>query len=119
MFIKRLKALREEKGFSQAKLAELINITQQAVGKWETGKSTPDPEMIVKLANLFNVSADYLLGRQVNTDKSSNLTLDAATQELINVFSSLNDDGRNKVLEYAQDISSTKKYMFNKNKETG
>lgn len=62
MFAKRLKELRDENGISQAKLAELTNITQQAIGKWETGKSTPDPEMIVKLANLLDVSTDYLLG---------------------------------------------------------
>lgn len=57
-----LKRLREQKGISQQKLAELLGVTQQAVGKWEKGKSEPDTETLAKLAKLFDASVDYLLG---------------------------------------------------------
>ena len=43
MFAQRLKELRKLNGLSQAALSSLLGVTQQAVGKWETGRSTPDP----------------------------------------------------------------------------
>jgi len=39
------------------------SLTQQAINKWESGKSSPDPEMIKNLADFFECSADYLVGR--------------------------------------------------------
>ncbi len=62
MFQERLKSLRKEKGFSQKSLSQLLDVTQQAVGKWETGRSSPDPATLARLASLLDTSADYLLG---------------------------------------------------------
>lgn len=62
MFTQRLKQLRSEKELSQAKLAEMLNMSQQAVAKWETKKATPDPATLIVLAGYFDVSVDYLLG---------------------------------------------------------
>lgn len=62
MFHERLRALRKEKGFSQKYLSEQLNVTQQAVGKWETGRSSPDPSTLAQLASLLDTSADFLLG---------------------------------------------------------
>ena len=47
---------------SQAELASLLGVTQQAVGKWESGKSSPDPTTVAKLAEILDTTADYLLG---------------------------------------------------------
>lgn len=63
MLPEKLKALRNEMGISQASLADTLGLSQQAIGKWETGNSEPDTDMLIKLASLFNVSVDYLLGR--------------------------------------------------------
>lgn len=63
MFIERLKQLRAEKNISQAALANVMGVSQQAVAKWETDKATPDPSAISKLADYFGVTSDYLLGR--------------------------------------------------------
>lgn len=63
MFAKRLKKLRVNNGYSQAKLAQLLGCTQQAIARWETEKTSPDNESLVKIANLFRVSVDYLLGK--------------------------------------------------------
>ena len=60
-----LKALRNEKGISQASLANMLGLSQQAVAKWETGNSEPDSEMLISLASFFGVSVDYLLGRTI------------------------------------------------------
>lgn len=58
-----LKRLREQEGISQQNLADIVGVTQQAVGKWENGKSEPDTAMLSKLASYFGTSIDYLLGR--------------------------------------------------------
>lgn len=62
MFTKRLKELRKARGLSQGALAKELGLSQQAVGKWETGRSTPDPATLAALAAFFKVSVDYLLG---------------------------------------------------------
>lgn len=58
----RLKELRTEKKLSQTKLAELFNISQQAVSHYEKGIRDIDSSLIKNLAKFFDVSTDYLLG---------------------------------------------------------
>lgn len=67
MFSERLKKLRTEKHLSQKELAEKLEMSQQAIAKWENNQTTPNPEMLVRIADFFDVSADYLLGR-INQD---------------------------------------------------
>ncbi|MEG0179416.1 MAG: XRE family transcriptional regulator [Oscillospiraceae bacterium] len=62
MFEKRLKELRKLKGVSQVTLANVLEVTQQAVGKWETGRSSPDMQTLARIADFFAVTVDYLLG---------------------------------------------------------
>lgn len=59
---KRIKELRKENKISQMELAEKCMVKQSCVSKWERGSTLPDAEMIIKLTQIFNVSADYLLG---------------------------------------------------------
>ena len=59
----RLKELRKEKGISQEQLARNLGINQTAVSQWETGRTLPSADLIYKMAEYFNVSTDYLLGR--------------------------------------------------------
>lgn len=61
MFGERLKQLRKEKKVSQKTLADALFISQQAIAKWESDKSSPNPETVRKIAEYFNVSTDYLL----------------------------------------------------------
>lgn len=63
----RIKEQRVGKGLSQRELGDLFGITQQAVGRWETGQALPDATTLGKLADYFNVSVDYLLGRKIVT----------------------------------------------------
>ena len=62
MFSEKLKALRKD--MSQAKLAKELGVTQQAVGRWEKDLNMPDLETLVKIANYFHVTVDYLADRQ-------------------------------------------------------
>lgn len=70
MFGDILKKLREQSGVSQRKLAEEIHVSQQTVGSWEVNRTTPNPDIMNRVADYFNVSLDYLLGRE--TTNSSN-----------------------------------------------
>lgn len=62
MFPQRLKELRKRSGFSQKSLSVQLGVSQQAVGKWETGRSSPDPDTLARLAALLGTSIDDLMG---------------------------------------------------------
>ena len=64
IFSEKLKDLRIEKGLKQEELAEKLNVTQRKVSYWETGKIEPDLLHLTKIADYFQVSVDYLLGRE-------------------------------------------------------
>ena len=61
-FSELLKQCRKKQGISQAELAARLGVTQQAVGKWESGKSSPDPSTVARIAGILGTTADYLLG---------------------------------------------------------
>lgn len=62
MFNTKLRELRNYKGITQAELAKHLDVTQQAVGRWEKAITSPDYEALKKIAAYFNVTTDYLLG---------------------------------------------------------
>ncbi len=64
--MRRLKELRKKKRISQLKLAMDLNMSQNSVSRYETGKHQADYETLVKIADYFNVSVDYLLERTDN-----------------------------------------------------
>ena len=57
-----IRLLRKEAKMTQQELASKLYVSQQAVGKWERGEATPNPETIVAMSRIFGVSADTLLG---------------------------------------------------------
>lgn len=59
----RLKQLRDEFGFDQKEMGRKLNITSSAYGYYEQGRNEPPLETLVKIAEIFNVTTDYLLGR--------------------------------------------------------
>lgn len=82
-FTERLKVLRAKKNMSQTALANELGINQgQVISFYETGSRTPDLEMLIKIANYFNVSTDYLLGLS-DYENSSELT---NTEFVLNEF---------------------------------
>lgn len=60
----RLVELRKKYNFTQADIGEKLNVSVQAVSKWENDLSLPDYDYLIKLADLFNTSIDELLGRK-------------------------------------------------------
>ena len=67
-FSERLKALRQEKNITQRALANHLNITDTAYGFYEQGKNYPNMDILIKLADYFEVSLDYLVGRSEKRD---------------------------------------------------
>jgi len=57
-----IRTFRKQAGLSQEKVAEIIGVTRQAVTKWESGKASPSTENLIKLAEIFGVSLDSLIG---------------------------------------------------------
>lgn len=60
----RIKELRQEKNLSQSVLAQKIGVSQKAIDYWERGTNEPKATYIVRLADFFDVSTDYLLRRE-------------------------------------------------------
>lgn len=75
MFANRIKELRVSMGLNQVDFAKKLNVTKQSVSNWENGNIQPSIDMLIKIATVFSVSADYLLGLDVrSTIDVSNLT---------------------------------------------
>jgi len=62
----RLKELRKKKGISQLRLATELNTTQNTISRYETGEREPGIDELIMIADYFNVSVDYLIGRTEN-----------------------------------------------------
>lgn len=73
MFAERLKLLRKKQGYTQVSLAKELEVSKGTVAMWETGKRTPDFDMLITLSDLFDVKIDYILGRS-DDDSSIRLT---------------------------------------------
>ena len=63
MFAERLKVLRKGLGITQAQFAEVFKIAHGTIAMWETGRREPDFETVIRIADYFHVSVDYLIGR--------------------------------------------------------
>lgn len=71
----KIQTLRKERNLTQEALADQLNVSRQALSKWELGASTPEADKIVQLSEFFNVTTDYLLKDvevKQNTKKSIN-----------------------------------------------
>lgn len=64
----KLITLRKKNKFSQEQLANKLNVSPSAIGMWEQGRRQPDNETIKEIAQLFNVSTDYLLDNEVSQE---------------------------------------------------
>ena len=67
-FAEKIVSLRKKSGLSQEELAQKLNVSRQAVSRWETGTAQPDAQNILQLSKLFSVSADYLLNDDYESD---------------------------------------------------
>lgn len=88
MFGQRLRELRKEKGYTQDTLAKKIGVSPKTIGTWERQTREPPIDTINKLADIFNVSTDYLLGNNsdhhyYDLNKKEKLDLGKLADELL------------------------------------
>ncbi len=92
MLGQRINAIRSSLGWSQVELAKKLNISKQTVSNWENENIQPSIEMLIRLAKLFNVTTDYLLG----LDEIPRLNVDGLPTAVIAHLSLFIDDYRAK-----------------------
>lgn len=73
MLSKNLKIFRERKGLTQENVAEALNVVRQTISKWEKGISVPDADMLIRLAEVLDVSVSELIGSDVTDEKNEDM----------------------------------------------
>ena len=102
MLPERLKILRSEAKLTQKEIAEKLNISQKGYSYWERGEREPNNDSLQKLANLFKVTTDYLLG---NTNIKNQKQFDEDLEKSLDTFKSFDgkpmyDEDREKIREF-------------------
>lgn len=73
MLSKNLKIFRKRKGLTQENVAEALNVVRQTISKWEKGISVPDADILIKLAEILDVSVSELIGSDVADEKNEHM----------------------------------------------
>ncbi len=63
MLEQRIRQLRTERGINQKELGDAVGVSKQSVSNWENGNIMPSVDLLIRLADVFGVTTDYLLGR--------------------------------------------------------
>ncbi len=74
--------LRKKNGWSQEELAEKMNVSRQAVSKWESAQTVPDLEKILQLSGLFGVTTDYLLKDELESEEYTDSTAESGVKRV-------------------------------------
>ena len=106
---KNLKKVRKEKNLLQLKVAMDLNTTQTMISNYETGRVFPSPDMLVRLADYYNTSIDYLLCRTeydipINNIKPNGISDDDFN--LINDINKLSKEDKNNIKEFVKFLGS-------------
>ena len=87
---KRIKELREKKGYTQRALADLLSIGNSTLAMYEVDKREPDNDTLSKIADFFGVSTDYLLGR--DTPPARPRPTQEEKDEILRLFDTLSEE---------------------------
>ncbi|WLD27617.1 MULTISPECIES: helix-turn-helix domain-containing protein [Clostridioides] len=101
----RIKQLRENMNLSREELSNKINISYSALSKYETNNRFPDKVTLNKIADFFDVSTDYLLGRNKNISNEE----DEEVKELVDIIYKLDKEDRDAVLKILDSLISKHK----------
>ena len=101
----RLKELREAKHWSQRRFGMEFNITQAVVSKYEMGKSEPNIELLIRFADFFNVSVDYLIGHSDKRLSYSKSELTDDETKFLYSYNLLTTEQKTKLMAYMQGLT--------------
>ncbi len=105
----KLKEIRQQKGLTQSQVADFLNIPRSTYSNYENNISEPTMAMLIKMTEIFDVSADYILG--IN---KSNQYANKLDQELLNYTNQLDDLEKAKVIGYAKSrVEQQKENRYN------
>lgn len=86
---KRLAEIRKSKKLKQMELAEMLNVSQQVISNIERGVTAPDIEQLKKIADIYNISLDQLVGREFFYDNADNVE-----RKIISYIKQMDDEGK-------------------------
>ena len=112
IFGKKLKELRKHHKITQEQLAKIINVERSSIGKYESTDTLPSRETLIKIAQYFNVSTDFLLGNENNPEtthfsKATSQqyeTINEQEKTLLETFRSTTELGRQRIIQSALNI---------------
>ncbi|MCM1494707.1 MAG: helix-turn-helix domain-containing protein [Bacteroides sp.] len=125
MIGKQIKELRKSKHLTQTELSEYLNVGQSTLANFENGKRIIPVDIIIKLANYFNVTTDYLLGLSPALSSFSTQEpvhgeqLSEDESKLLNTYRSLGADEKQIVLGKALDLKLSSSVEARKKKDIG
>lgn len=103
----KIKELRKEKGLTQKQLAEIIDSTDKNIWAYENNIALPNIETISKLADFFEVTTDYLLGRESDSGIiNTNANLAPMENDVLTLFRKLSKQDQFKALGFLQALAS-------------
>ena len=98
----RIRKLRESRNMTQTELSEILGMkTYTTVSKWEKNENFPKGKDLKKLAEIFNVTSDYLLG--LSDTKLGKITTQNEHPEILTIYNQLEESKQEKVLDYAKE----------------
>ncbi len=99
----KIRELRKEKGITQEQLADAVNVKKYTIGDWERNRTEPNITTLVAMADYFEVSTDYLLGRSDDTglvQANANLTPDE--EEVLLLYRQMSFQDKNQLKGFAK-----------------
>ncbi len=99
----RIKELMQEKGVQQQQMAEFLNVSRATIYKYQQGKAEPNISTLIKIADYFNVSLDYLCGRQ-NKNLIFADSLTETQKKLVTIIRRLTSEQANFALGYFSEM---------------
>jgi transcriptional regulator with XRE-family HTH domain len=100
-----IKRIREKRNVTQVRLSTAVDVAQETISAYESGKSMPSADTLIRIADFLNTSTDYLLGR-INDDVSLNQIISKEIDEkiatLLNNYAKLSEKQRNDLIWYSE-----------------
>ncbi len=106
-----LKNIRDKRNVTQVRLSMAIDVSQETISAYESGKSMPSAETLIRIADFLNTSTDYLLGRikeDIPLSQIMKEKVDENINQLLNNYSKLNPKQREDLLWYSSVVVDKK-----------
>ena len=98
-----LRMLRKQTGLTMKQLGANLGMAESTVSLYENGKRSPDVQTLIRFADYFKVSLDFLLGRNEDHATANKDEMSSEEKELLRIFRSLNKKGKDSIMGYARE----------------